>query len=151
MTPSSTPYPAGPPGAHPSDAAVLAVDPGRAKCGLAVVTQGGEVKLRAIVSPEQVFERLMALVQQHAPIAVVVGSGTGCQKFARTLSLESVGAPVEWVDERCTSEEARRRFVLAEPARGWQRLLPRSLRVPDRPYDDYAAVILAERWWAERA
>ena len=38
------------------------------------------------------------------------------------------------------------RFLRAHPERGWKRLLPPGLRSPDRPYDDFVAVILAERY-----
>jgi hypothetical protein len=54
------------------------------------------------------------------------------------------------VDESHTSEQARRRYVNEKPAHGWRRLLPKALRTPETPYDDYVAILLAERWWRER-
>ena len=32
------------------------------------------------------------------------------------------------------------------PPRGWRRLLPVSMQMPPEPYDDYVAVILAQRF-----
>jgi hypothetical protein len=57
-----------------------------------------------------------------------------------------VGLPLDIVDEFQTSMLARARFCIENPARGWRKLLPCGLRTPEQPYDDYVAVILAERW-----
>jgi hypothetical protein len=58
---------------------------------------------------------------------------------------ESAGiAPVKVVDERNSTMLARKHFFIENPPRGLLRLVPTSLQVPNRPYDDYVAVILAE-------
>jgi len=74
---------------------------------------------------------------------VVIGGSTGCHDLA--VRLQDAGCNVQVVDERGTSELARRRYLLDHPARGWRRLIPLGLRHPPEPYDDYAALILAER------
>jgi RNase H-fold protein (predicted Holliday junction resolvase) len=134
----------------PGAAAVLAIDPGRTKCGIAVVRSDGAVEHRAIVSAEQVVDAARSLLEVYAPAAIVVGGGTGAQPILDALRAAGLNAPTVVMDEAHTSEAARARFVATNPARGWQRLLPRSLRTPDRPYDDYVAVILAERWLASQ-
>jgi hypothetical protein len=49
------------------------------------------------------------------------------------------------VNEDRSSLEGRYRY-LKENSRGLSRILPVGLRIPREPYDDYVAVILAERF-----
>ncbi len=126
---------------------VLAIDPGSAKCGVAVVRQDGMVLFRAIVTADTLVEEARALIARFHPVALLVGAGTGSKPLLRALDAAGLPLPARRVNEAHTSEAARTRFVAENPAHGWQRLLPRSLRTPWYPYDDYVAVILAERFW----
>ncbi len=54
------------------------------------------------------------------------------------------------IDEHRSSEQGRRRYFRENPPRGWRRLLPVGLQTPPRAYDDYVAVVLAERYLASR-
>ncbi|HZO89910.1 MAG TPA: hypothetical protein VFB38_16390 [Chthonomonadaceae bacterium] len=130
---------------------ILAVDPGSAKCGVAVVRSDGVVLFRAIMTVDSLVEEARALVARFRPLALLVGGGTGSGTLLRALEAARLPVPVRRVDEAHTSEAARARFVAENPARGWQRLLPRSLRTPWCPYDDYVAIILAERYWNAEA
>jgi RNase H-fold protein (predicted Holliday junction resolvase) len=126
---------------------VLAIDPGSAKCGVAVVQADGTVLYRAIITVDSTVEETRTLVARYRPVVVLMGRGTGSKPALKLLEEAELGSPLCPVDETRTSEEARARFVAENPARGWERLLPRSLRTPTQPYDDYVAVILAERYW----
>jgi len=53
---------------------------------------------------------------------------------------------VELVDERETTLLARARYFADHPPRGWRRLVPRGMLLPPRPIDDYAALLIAERY-----
>jgi hypothetical protein len=127
--------------------AVLAIDPGSAKCGIAVVCRDGEIVFRAIFATEALVEEIRAALATYRPVALLIGRGTGSRPLLRTLEAANLPLPLQPVDESHTSEAARIRFVAENPAPFWQRLLPRSLRTPWKPYDDYVAVILAERFW----
>ncbi|MCS6830951.1 MAG: hypothetical protein NZ749_09955, partial [bacterium] len=83
------------------------------------------------------------------PRCVVVGGGTGFRALEALLHRLSPNVPVHVVNEAYTSEEARRRYLRENPPKGWRRLIPAWLRTPEQPYDDYVAVILAERYWQE--
>ena len=130
-----------------AERAVIAIDPGSAKCGVAVVQEDGTTLFRAIVTADSALEEVHALIRRFQPVALLVGGGTGSKPLLRALDEAGLPLPVRRVDEAHTSEAARVRFVAENAARGWQRLLPRSLRTPWCPYDDYVAVILAERYW----
>jgi RNase H-fold protein (predicted Holliday junction resolvase) len=125
----------------------LAIDPGSGKCGIAVVCRNGSVLFQGIIPVANLVAEVRALVIAHTPLAILMGRGTGSKPLRQGLEAAGLPCPLHSVDEAHTSEAARRRFVAENAARGWQRLLPRSLRTPDRPYDDYVALILAERWW----
>jgi RNase H-fold protein (predicted Holliday junction resolvase) len=131
------------------DATVLAIDPGSAKCGVAVVRRDGQALFRAVITADSVVEEIRALLTAHRPRALLVGAGTGSKPLLRALEAEHLPLPIQLVDEAHTSEAARARFVAENTPPGLQRLLPRSLRTPWRAYDDYVAIILAERFWQE--
>jgi hypothetical protein len=50
------------------------------------------------------------------------------------------------VDERETTLRARARYFQAHPPRGWKRLVPRGMLLPPCPIDDFAALLIAERF-----
>jgi len=61
------------------------------------------------------------------------------------LAQAGIDTPVTMVSEELTSRLARERYWEDNPPRGLARLIPLGLRVPPRPVDDYAALIIAER------
>ena len=61
-------------------------------------------------------------------------------------AVRAAGLPFALVDERETTLQARARFFIDHPPRGWRRLMPRGMLLPDRPIDDYAALLIAERY-----
>lgn len=132
-----------------SASVVIAIDPGRYKVGVAVVERQGKVLYRAVLTVQELQAQLPELCARFRPEGIVVGDGTGWRIIQPMLSSLAAGVPVHVVDESFTSEEARRRYLRENAPRGWRRLLPPWLRVPDQPYDDYVAVILAERYWQQ--
>ncbi len=127
-----------PPDASP--AAVVAIDPGTAKCGVAVVSAAGKVIARAIVSLGSLEETLGPYLAAHPRL--LVGNGTGGRPVVELL--RHAGWPEALVvEEKGTTLEARRLYFQHRPPRGWRRLLPLSFLLPPRPIDDWAAVAIA--------
>lgn len=126
---------------------LLAIDPGTAKCGVAVVRSDGHVLYRAIVPTGAIVEQTQSLIAAHQPFLIICGNGTGAKPIIQALQAAQFAVPIQLVDESHTSEAARIRFVRENRPPLLQRLLPRSLRTPWLPYDDYVAIILAERYW----
>lgn len=122
---------------------ILAVDPGRMKCGLALI-KNDEVIFQEVVPRESLLDRLMEKVEPNA--VVVVGDRTGSKAFIKELADRFPNITVVKVDEHRSSDEARERYWKANPPRGLKALLPVSLQTPPVPIDDYVAVILAERY-----
>jgi RNase H-fold protein (predicted Holliday junction resolvase) len=122
---------------------VLAVDPGREKCGVAVCGPEGVIA-RRVVGVDRLRDLTVQYIQDHAVEQVVVGDGTGYKQMFAIL--EGLKVPVRLVAERGSTLGARLRYFRDHPPRGWRRLLPLSLQVPPEPYDDYAAQVLGERY-----
>ncbi len=130
-----------------NDAPVLAVDPGRDKCGLAVVGPTGVIHHRAVIPAEELGRRARALLDRYHPRAIVLGDSTTASSCRAALARTCPEMNLVLINERLSSQAARRRYLEAHPPRGWARLLPRGLLTPGEPYDDYAAIILAERYF----
>ena len=124
---------------------VLGLDPGTRKCGYAVVTGIGSPPLvLGIVGIETLAEKLREVVAATPVALAAIGRGTNAAVVAEVV--RSLGVAVELVDERETSLLARARFFQDHPPRGWRRIVPRGMLLPDRPIDDYAALLIAERF-----
>src|SRR5690242_6075162 len=52
---------------------VLAIDPGRAKCGLAVMDSDSSIHLRCVVAATELAERVKHIVSQYKPDAILLG------------------------------------------------------------------------------
>ena len=131
---------------------IIAIDPGREKCGIAVVhEQKGTLIQKVIQTPElnAVVEQLIA--DYHTSI-VVIGDRTSSQQAKKGLeNIQISGQPlvVILVDEHHSTDEARLRYWRENPPQGFKRLIPVTMQVPPKPVDDYVAVILAERYFAK--
>ncbi len=124
---------------------ILGLDPGTRKCGYAVVTGVDAPPLvLGIVPIETLAERLAAVLAATPVVLAAIGRGTNAAVVADVV--RALGVPVELVDERETSLLARARFFRDHPPRGWRRIVPRGMLLPDRPIDDYAALLIAERF-----
>jgi len=121
---------------------VLAVDPGRSKCGVAVVSKSEGVLARTIVPLDALADTAALFKARFNPDAAAVGKGTGGSEALRLL--KSLDIPIYVVDEKHTTAMARSKYFADHPPRGWRRLIPKGLLVPPEPYDDYAAVLIAE-------
>ena len=126
---------------------VLAVDPGREKCGIAVC-RSGEVLAHRVVPTDALADVVQGWVAAYRVEAIVVGNSTGAVDARRRLA--GCAVPVVGADERGTTLLARARYFRDHPPRGWRRLIPRSLLVPPEPYDDYAAILLGEAYLQAR-
>ena len=124
---------------------ILGIDPGTRKCGYAVLSAAGAkpAAIGIVVTPE--LPALVAqLVSQYPIETVALGSGTHAPPVAALLSAS--GLLVRIVDEHETTLRARARYFADWPPRGWKRLIPRGMLLPPRPIDDYAALLIAERY-----
>ena len=134
---------------QPIEKCVLAIDPGSSKCGVAVVFRrtGGEITIgwREVVQASELEKTIRAQRNLHNISLIIIGSGTRGRETSQRLQTEFPSAGVLVIDEQNTTLQARERYWESHPRKGWRRFLPSSMQVPPEPYDDFVAVILAER------
>ena len=90
----------------------------------------------------------MSLISSHNPNVIILGNGTGSKKIGEFLESKfSEIIPIELVDERKSTEEARKEYYLRHsPIRRFLLAVAHILGVPAPDFDDAAAVILAKRY-----
>jgi RNase H-fold protein (predicted Holliday junction resolvase) len=128
---------------------VIAVDPGKKKCGLAVVSAQHGILHREVVPCAEFVSVFSSLYEKHNPRQVLLGSSTGSKEIAQAIR-EQTKVSAKLVDERHSTELARVRYFKEFPPRGIWRFIPLGLQTPPTCYDDFAAVVLAERFLEEQ-
>lgn len=126
---------------------ILGIDPGRDKCGLAIMTDNKEVIEQDVVGTETIVEVVAGLLDEYQVEIIVIGDGTLSQKLKTRLKTDcSKTLKIQTVDETNSTLEARERYWRANPPQGWRKFIPTSFQTPSRPVDDYVALILIERF-----
>lgn len=129
---------------------LLGFDPGRDKCGLAVMGKQQQLLYHQVVPSADAIATLQQLCQQFSIATLVMGDQTTAKKWKQQLERElSASLPIVLVDERYSSLEARDRYWQMYPPTGLQRLIPQGMREPPRPIDDIVAILLIERYLKE--
>ena len=123
---------------------VMGIDPGRDKCGVAVLSSTGEIKFQRVVATDELADVVKNLSAQFELSTVILGDGT-THKFA-AKKVSDAGLTFKLVDEKHTTEEARRLYWKKNPPTGWRRFLPTSMQVPPEPVDALVAEILVKRF-----
>jgi RNase H-fold protein (predicted Holliday junction resolvase) len=135
---------------------VVAVDPGREKCGYALVcsvdTEPWSSTLESgIVPTPEIAQTVARLVAANPSVTnVAIGNGTNSAAVVNVVTESCPNIVIVTIDERGTSEAARSILATRGPSTGLRRLLPKGLRAPDRPYDDVVAELIAQKFLASK-
>ena len=128
---------------------VVALDPGRSKCGLVLADTATNTVLQGMVIPgAELLDQLRTWMEnterETDQIAeLVIGDGTSSTSWQQQLP---ANLKVRVVDETGTTLRARERYWQLWPARGWKRLLPSGLRIPSGDLDAIAALVILEHY-----
>jgi len=126
---------------------ILGLDPGRDKCGVAVMDNKGQVVDHQVIDSERAIAIIQQLVQQYAVDLIVMGDGTTSKDWQQQIE-SNFSISIATVNEANSTLEARDRYWLMYPPKGIKRLIPHGLRTPPRPVDDIVAILLIERYLA---
>lgn len=121
---------------------IIAIDPGKDKCGLAILAKDSKVIEQRIVERQKILTVLPIYLDKYKVKHVVIGQG----KFGQDLAREIHDVETSFVSEKNSTLEARKLYWQANRPTGFWKLLPVSLRVIAQPIDDYAAVIIGRRY-----
>ena len=122
----------------------MGIDPGRDKCGVAILSSEGEIKFQSVIPTEELAGVIKNLAAEFEIKSVILGDGTTHKAAAQKVS--EAGLNFQLVDEKHTTEEAQREYWKKNPPRGWRKFLPTSMQVPPEPVDAIVAEILVRRF-----
>ncbi len=131
----------------PTQPVILGFDPGKDKCGLAVMGLDRQLYYHQVVLSSEAIASIDKLRQNYPISLMVMGDQTTSKRWKQQIT-EQVKEPLNiiLVDERYTSLEARDRYWQMYPPKGLSKLLPQGMRQPPRPIDDIVAILLIERY-----
>jgi RNase H-fold protein (predicted Holliday junction resolvase) len=126
---------------------MLGFDPGRQKCGLAVMGLDRSLYYHKVIPATEAIDTIQSIRQQFPISTLVLGDQTSSEDWKRKLMAALPEPPlIVSVDERYSTLEARDRFWQMYPPQGINRLIPKGMRNLPRPIDDIVAILLIERY-----
>ena len=127
---------------------ILGFDPGKDKCGIAVMGRDKKVCYHQVVPSESAISTIQSLCKQFPIELLVMGDQTTSKSWKQKLTQSlSPFIKIVQIDERYSSLEARGRYWQMYPPAGLYRLIPQGMRTPPRPVDDIVAIVLIERYF----
>jgi len=129
------------------DLTILGLDPGRDKCGAAVMDSQQQVVYHQVVDSDRAIAIIEQLVKEHGVDLIVMGNGTTSKAWQQQIEFNLTIA-LATVNEANSTLEARDRYWQMYPPKGLKALMPIGLRTPPRPVDDIVAILLIERYLA---
>ncbi|MGM0600689.1 MAG: pre-16S rRNA-processing nuclease YqgF [Candidatus Rifleibacteriota bacterium] len=138
---------------EPNKKFILAIDPGSDKVGYAALNYDLTVSEKGIVFLSELhslFKRFCAEDKEHRPEAVVIGNGTAAAIVCRLYNSLELEPPVRFAEEKNTTYKARSRYFAENPPQGFWRLIPLGLQTAPVPIDDYAAILIGEKYLHEQ-
>ncbi len=123
-------------------------DPGKDKCGIAIVTLEGNPIRHEVIASDTAIATLQSWMQTHSIQSLILGDQTGSKQWRSRIIEALPNIQIITIDERFSSQQARDRYWKMYPAQGLQKLVPLGMRTPPRPIDDIVAIILVERYLA---
>jgi RNase H-fold protein (predicted Holliday junction resolvase) len=127
---------------------IAALDPGRDKCGFAVLDEDGRVLSQRVIETHNLIAEITTAKATYGFSRLIMGNGTTSKEARQRLS-EVPALEILIRDEYRTTEMAKGEYWKANPPKGWRRLLPVTMQVPPVPVDDFVAVILGRRYLKE--
>ncbi|MCK4241083.1 MAG: Holliday junction resolvase RuvX [Candidatus Atribacteria bacterium] len=129
------------------DEIIVAIDPGTRKCGYAVVDSNLSVLQREVTPTDKIINNIEDSSKIYKINKIILGDGTNYKQIEKKLKNYFPRLKIILIEEDFSTLEARKKYFEAHPPRGISKLIPLSLRVPPCQYDDFVAVLLAEKYF----
>ena len=134
----------------PEEEIVIAIDPGTKKCGYAVVGSNLSVLQREVISAEKIAKTIQDSLNTYKINKIILGNGTNYKNIEERLKNYFSLFKIVLIEEKFSTLEARKKYFEAHPPRGILKIIPLSLRVPPGHYDDFVAILLAEKYFRNK-
>jgi len=131
----------------PEEEIIIAIDPGTKKCGYAVADSNLSVLQREVISTEKITKTIEDSMNIYKINKIVLGNGTNYKNIEKRLKNHFPQLKIILIEEEFSTLEARKKYFEAHPPRGILKIIPLSLRVPPCHYDDFVAILLAEKYF----
>ncbi len=131
----------------PEEEIIIAIDPGTKKCGYAVVDSNLSVLQREVTQTDKIVNNIEDSFKVYKINKIILGDGTNYKQIEKKLKNYFPRLKIILIEEDFSTLEARKKYFEAHPPRGISKLIPLSLRVPPCHYDDFVAVLLAEKYF----
>ncbi|MFW5897593.1 MAG: Holliday junction resolvase RuvX [Halanaerobium sp.] len=126
---------------------LLALDPGRDKIGTAVLDYEAQEQEKTIVKIDELSEHLKEIFKIYKIEEIIIGNGTGAEKVIKLIKNNFKSRKIKLVEEEFTTEEAQARYLKEKPMSNYEKLLRKIVSWKlKKPLDDYAALIIAEKY-----
>ncbi|MBF0407674.1 MAG: hypothetical protein HQM10_09990 [Candidatus Riflebacteria bacterium] len=125
---------------------IIVVDPGRSKCGYAVMNMNADILDKGIAETSGLVIVLGDLICRNNIRDIVLGKGTFYSAVDQMIKTNFKEVLIHYEEEKNTTFEARKRYFECNPPQGIWKYIPLGLQAPPVPIDDYAAVIIGERF-----
>lgn len=134
----------------PEEEIIIAIDPGTKKCGYAVADSNLSVLQREVIFTEKISKTIEDSLNIYKINKIILGNGTNYKNIEKRLKNHFPELKIILIEEKFSTLEARKKYFEAHPPRGIFKLIPLSLRVPPCHYDDFVAVLLAEKYFRNK-
>ena len=128
---------------------LLAIDPGKCKCGLILADKKKKKVHEALVVESKL---LVSYVRdwktKYSELVVLIGNGTTSNLFIEQFDF--IKKDLFVVNERNTTLRAKKRYFEIFPLKGISRLLPRELMIQNINLDAISALIILEDYCQSR-
>lgn len=129
------------------DKVILSIDPGKKKCGIAVVDSRLSFITGEVVNNEELVNRIREYLEKYQIENIAIGSGTNSENIINLIKEKFPDLLITEVAEKDTTRQARKYYFEYYPPTGLLKFIPVSLLIPPRPYDDFAAYVIARRFF----
>jgi len=124
----------------------MGIDPGRNKCGIAIVTEKGEVVEKEIAETTNLSRKIEEVLSRFSISKCILGNGTYADKVFNILQLLLEEEKIIFIEEADSTYIAEQRYLKKNPPLGLNFLNKIIKFKPKKPLDDYTAVVLVEKY-----
>tara|TARA_Y100001970_G_scaffold246790_1_gene314996 strand:- start:29 stop:466 length:438 start_codon:yes stop_codon:yes gene_type:complete len=125
---------------------VMAIDPGKSKCGLTIANIKEKKVYEAIVIKSNLLLKYVKeICKTEDNLQLLIGNGTSSEKYIKVLSQLIPNLII--AEEKNTTYRAKQRYFEIFPLKGLKCFLPREVFVLNKNLDALAALIIMEDYY----
>ena len=122
---------------------VIAIDPGKSKCGLVLVEISEKKVFKAIIVKSELLEKYVRnLIKSEDISQIIIGNGTTSREIREKLNFFKKEIII--FNEKNTTYRAKERYFELFPISGLKFLVPREIFIMNKNLDAIAALIILE-------